>query len=210
MKTFEAPSEKFVEDILFDLLENGTLEEWEKAGLGFITDIIDEHLYQTKVYRQVQLGKYGIADLLLIVNEDIFTFDEDGNPFDNFSRTTAIVFELKKDKLTADNFEQVCRYKSILQDYDGFDDVIPVLIGSGMSNAHYLANHIRHHLAVFYYSFNRNGLIFKRDRGTWSESGAEFDFDAFETKYPCTDDSKPYKQRIKQKLLPQSTEDTPF
>lgn len=210
MKTFEAPSEKFVEDILFDLLENGTLEEWEKAGLNFITDIIDEHLYQTSVYRQVQLGKYGVADILFIIHQEFCKHTEDGIPYDEYSRTTAIVFELKKDKLTTDNFEQVCRYKSILEDYDGFDEVIPILIGSGMSNAHYLTNHTRHHLAVFYYIFNRKGLFLKRDKGVWRRSDYEFDFASFEETYPRMDDSKPFQKRIKQKLLPQSTEDTPF
>lgn len=86
-------SEKELEDWIFD--------KYNEGNGCVIDDTCPQHLL-----RQVNLGSYGICDLVAI---DVYATDESRKSID------VIVYEIKKEKITADAFSQVARYAAAIK-----------------------------------------------------------------------------------------------
>jgi hypothetical protein len=90
--------------IIFDSeaeLEEFIHQNFLDEGVCCIDDTAPDHLL-----RQVNLGQYGIADLVA------FTFEEFPN---GFKGVVVTVYELKKEKITADAFAQAARYATAIK-----------------------------------------------------------------------------------------------
>lgn len=95
--------EKDLEDIIYDAAVNGEgREQLYERGLDV----------PGKVLRQVNLGSYGIADLISIYySNKILDLEEDGS----ISKTRYVqitIYELKKDSVNINTLTQALRYKS--------------------------------------------------------------------------------------------------
>lgn len=94
--------EKDLEDILFQAYQNGNQSEIEKRGLHTF-----KHDY---LVRQLNLGSYGIADLVGIkLCPSRYKFDE------SFSSIT--IYELKKGEINLSTFNQIVKYGKAIIDY---------------------------------------------------------------------------------------------
>lgn len=115
--------ERELEDVIFDGLSSleGRIELL-KRGLNF-----SDHRY--KYYRQVNLGKYGIADIVGV------SFDPVGRVLD------VLVIELKKDDVNIKTLTQAVRYSAGIKNYvDNISFTISVrprivLIGSNIDTS---------------------------------------------------------------------------
>lgn len=186
MKTFEIPSEKFLEDILFDLLENGTPKEWIDSGLSFILKYNENKPFKTEVYRQANLDAYGIADVLFIM---YYQVPRESGITETMS--VCFLFELKRGGLSCVDINQILRYYDFINSSEVYNEVIPILIGNGVGDCHYILNYLSDQLFFLEYSYSRNGFLFKNIPPEWMPTG-HFSSDTIQNKYNLIDDKKEF------------------
>jgi hypothetical protein len=168
-------SEKDLEDIIFDASQN-----FETRG-----DLVDRGLdlpLYGKMYRQVNFGTYGIADLINVWIESTIL----DNGF--VSRLLNIeIIELKKDTIGNKALNQACRYlKAIRVLWDGldnthFDDILPhiTLIGSNIDNSNessfvFLYNELENWVDIYSYKYKYDGIWFEKESHSWQKSNPTF------------------------------------
>lgn len=168
-------SEKDLEDIIFD-----ASQDFETRG-----DLIDRGLdlpLYGKMYRQVNFGAYGIADLINVWIES--TILDKGY----VSRILNIeIIELKKDIISNNALNQACRYLKavrVLWESFGkthFDDMIPhvTLIGSNIdystdSSFVYLYNELEDWVDAYSYKYRYDGIRFEKSSHFWYKEEPKF------------------------------------
>ena len=157
----------FLEKDLEDIIFNTDNEKLRARGL----------LIYGKKLRQVNLGSYGIADLItvktVLLNQE--WHEEKGH------KLVVTIYELKKDSLGFLAFGQLCRYKTaierMLDNYNMYDyfvdyEINMVLIGKDIEQKNdfcYLVNNTEF-LKTYTYSYGIDGLEFKQTFG-WHMNG---------------------------------------
>lgn len=141
-------TEKELEDLL--TLEN--TEELRKRGLGVFR--------QEKLHRQLNLGVYGVADLIGC------TFESDGN---GNGLLVIKIYELKRDEIGLEALCQAFRYKKAIENFfESIEftyplDISLILIGASLSTKKdfiFLAQSIEY-LTCFTYNLSLSGLMFE-------------------------------------------------
>lgn len=143
----QLPSEKFLEDVVCELINEGKAND---VGLPINCSI----LHSFKVFRQVHLSAYGIADIIVV------------NWID--SVPSATILELKNVPLTSKDINQIFRYKRALELMEIFDSIDCILIGSSLSDCHYVFNECSENLELFTFNMDVfDGLQFENHPGTF-------------------------------------------
>ncbi|HYG84556.1 MAG TPA: hypothetical protein VD907_06810 [Verrucomicrobiae bacterium] len=121
-----------------------------------------------KLYRQVHLGSYGIADIIAI---------------DIYPREICIsILELKKGKVGFNELAQACRYKTCIDEYlyslevprKLLIHVNAIAIGSSIdetSDFVYLYNKIDDYISIYTYEYGFDGLKFNLVGKRWHNTG---------------------------------------
>ena len=115
-----------------------------------------------KLYRQLDFGSYGRADLV-----EMITYPE---------RVVFVVYELKQEIINSDTLFQAYRYKRALEDFSiaGISvEVSVVLIGkriNSVSDWVYVLPSI-FDIAIYTYDFTIHGLKFKEENLSYYKSG---------------------------------------
>lgn len=145
---------QFVEKDIEDMMFNAPKDSLKHRGLKCFN--------HTTLLRQVNLGAYGIADLIGFQYEKLDEFR---------TVSTVTVYELKKDGIGFSAFGQACRYISGLKKYFEIfkEESAPtfyeiVLIGSSIelsSNFVYAAS-FNDFLSCYTYTFDYHGLLFNK------------------------------------------------
>lgn len=163
---------KFLEKNLEDLIyENANTEEGQKLLEERGLDL------RGRTYRQVSMGKYGIADLI-----NIFASTERIQKGFSVHHLIVDIIELKKDIVNVDTLLQAVGYKKAVDEYlDGYcakawDDyeVRVTLIGQKLetsSNFVFLLNELDW-VKVYTYSYSIKGLMFTDESGRWYKKDA--------------------------------------
>jgi len=125
-----------------------------------------------KLFRQLKIGNYGIADLVGVEKEYLYTEDE----LNNSSVLNITVYKLKKDKIDSDTFLQALGYLKGIQSY--IDKRKPnfyfeinyniVLIGKSIamhSEFLYLSDFLIDFLKNYIYSYHVDGIEFEQTGG---------------------------------------------
>jgi len=157
----------FLEKDLEDIIFNTDNEKLRARGL---------RIYGQKL-RQVNLGSYGIADLItvktVLLNQE--WHEEKGH------KLVITIYELKKDSLGFLAFGQLCRYKTAIErmfqksnifDYFVDYEINMVLVGKDIELKNdfcYLVNNTEF-LKTYTYSYGIDGLEFNQTFG-WKMSG---------------------------------------
>ncbi|WP_155297288.1 hypothetical protein [Spirosoma aerolatum] len=168
--------EKDLEDMIYDACKT-------KEGLDFLQE--RGLMITGKAYRQVNLGSYGIADLITVTYEgrgwepiDIFS-----NDYIMTRHFTIDIYELKRDKIGIDALLQVCRYctgfkKLILPKFNTKRNEFNIrihLIGSSIdldSDFVFLLDHITR-ISLYTYQFRYDGLHFEESPTSgWTKSNS--------------------------------------
>lgn len=148
-------TERDLENLIFDDLRDGG---WHLHERGFKCPLIADS-FPNKVfwYRQVPMKSYGIADII------------------GFTRYRGIIhvalIELKNVPITANDFEQLFRYKQGIRTIveNTFDNVRAVissiLVGPSISSGHYINNVTDCTIVEFNYSLK--GFDFQSHNGNW-------------------------------------------
>lgn len=157
----------FLEKDLEEIIFNTSREVLKEKGLPIFG----------KMKRQLNLGRYGIADLVCVEN------DYNSNPWEKTLKFT--IYELKKDKIGISSFLQILGYakaiKVYLEDYRKIDDfkISLVLIGKEVDTTGsfcYIPELFHQDgsenslgqivdVTFFTYSFDINGFSFKEQSG---------------------------------------------
>jgi hypothetical protein len=160
--------EKHLEDIIHEAFFAGKGKALKKRGLHFI----ESHM---ACYRQFKIEGFGVVDLLFV---DVHRTVREGYTSYN---VTAYVCELKKGEIDYNAIGQICRYMYAFNSIDsaitqylhskGFNDiasvwVVPVLIGSGISNSpdiKYVLDALSlSDLEIYTYGYGLEGMHFNR------------------------------------------------
>jgi hypothetical protein len=145
---------QFVEKDIEDLIMDSCPEKVRARGL--------DRFEHDAVFRQVNLGAYGIADIIGI---NFFTPEDGRTKVSSFT-----IYELKKDAIGFSAFGQVARYAKGLKEYcrkefaQDYVECYMVLIGSELelnSNFVYAANEA-YPLACYTYKLSLEGLLFEK------------------------------------------------
>ncbi len=157
MAQIELDSEKELEDYLYEHMIYG------------YCPVSCEPIHQ--VYRQYDLGGYGVVDLVTLKQSDI-----DGEKHMHFN-----IIELKKGEIKADHIAQISRYYAGVKKYLTDKRESPIglsfgfwLVGEKYNNNNdvmFLADNISW-LTVYTYDFLLDNGINFRTGGTWERSGA--------------------------------------
>jgi hypothetical protein len=155
-------TEKDLEDMIFMDIERGCPNCYDR-GLE-IPLLWESHENKVYWYRQVNLGAYGIADLVGFTRQD-------GNIYVN-------IVELKNIPLTAKDFNQVFRYKT------GVSEIIKstfkrkvrfaievFLIGPSIDDGHYIQN--ESNITLFTFEFSLDGFQFDKKTSGWVRTDAK-------------------------------------
>jgi len=153
---------KFLEKDLEDIIYSTPRESLSERGLDI----------SGKMYRQLRIGNYGIADLVTVQKNYIEA------PWGLEHEVTITVYELKKGLVNVETFLQAVRYshgiKSFMQQrFDLNVDVDIVLIGSSIDNygeCGFIPN-IFNNIKYFTYKYNYNGITFDGLNLTMLEEG---------------------------------------
>jgi len=193
-------SEKEFEDELFKLLEKMILDDdfgpLDEIGLDVILPWIDDLKVPDcttiiSAHRQPRLTGYGILDIL-IYHEHIYMEEPDDK--NNISsqrwKSGAIIIELKNEPIVSENINQVCRYKTGLEQLDGYDSVKAILIGPSVQTGDFIINNLQDDVCVFTYEMGMLGITFTEKKHTLMVSHGSFnDFmDQLEFKAPSVSD----------------------
>jgi hypothetical protein len=143
-------SEKELEDWIFN--------KYQEEGVCCIDDT-----YPQNLIRQMNLGVYGICDL---VSFSVHRHENQRKEVEVF------IYELKKEKITADAFTQVARYATaITQTIEAHESSIDltitcVLVGTEIDESCYILNHsdFRYYKPFFH---PESGVEFKDDSYGW-------------------------------------------
>jgi len=155
--------------IVFDSeaeLEAFIHDKFKEEGLCCI-----DGTYPDFMFRQFNCGVYGTADLV--------SFDLSTN--DHFRVIEVIVYELKKEKITAEAFAQVSRYATaIKQSINAIDELIELsitcaLVGTEIDESCYILNNSEF---LFYKVFfnPESGVDFKESSDGWHRKDAPIKF----------------------------------
>lgn len=98
---------RFLEQDLEEIIYTADRAELSDRGLGI----------EGKLYRQVKIGNYGIADLISI--ERIPAYAPDG-AYEEDGRLIVTIYELKKEKISVSTFLQALRYARGVERYFNF------------------------------------------------------------------------------------------
>lgn len=148
-------SEKELEDWIFN--------KYQEDGVVSIDGNEPQHLI-----RQMNLGAYGICDL---VSLSVYVHEHS-------TEVEVFVYELKKDKITADTFSQVSRYataiKQSIQDYDKNIDITIscVLVGTEIDESCYILNQSQFSYYKPYFDPD-SGVDFKELSEGWHRSNGK-------------------------------------
>jgi RecB family endonuclease NucS len=132
--------------------------------------------------RQFNCGAYGIADLVA------FTFHKS----EFFNNVDVVIYELKKEKITADAFIQVARYATaIRQSFEAIDADIDLtitcaLVGTSIDESCFILNNSDY--LYFKPFFNPNsGVDFEEQSAGWhrEDSVIKLIKDMHEFNFPC-------------------------
>lgn len=144
-------SEKEVEDFIFDDLYMTNGKECLRRGLQLsVSELTKENkLYtNTKWFRQINLGSYGILDIVGVYRYRGVIFVE--------------LIELKVVPIESVHFEQILRYKEGIKRFlkpqlrVNFECYI---VGPSIKDGHYIHNNLD--VSVIEYEYNLSGLRFK-------------------------------------------------
>lgn len=150
---------KFLEKDLEDLIFSTDNEILDERGLNI----------EGLKIRQVNLGSYGIADLITV---NKFTDVTDSGVYHFFIIT---VFELKKSNIDLNAYSQLVRYmkgvdhylndrRDFLGNHDDYNFTIKgVLIGSNVSEDVIYLPDFNSKIKNYTYTYNFNGLFFKEE-----------------------------------------------
>lgn len=175
-------SEKQLEDILFEFLADEiNISAICKRGLNFLETYEQYGRRDLKVFRQLQLGGYGISDLICITK----AWKE------NRPTLCIYVLELKCRKIKPEDFEQVLRYCGAIREIiknkdmrcsvisknklnDESFEIMPILIGTGLEGCHYMNNAMP--FPIYEYEFDASGIYFVERCGGWSNGAGDLDY----------------------------------
>lgn len=163
-------SEKELEDFIFkDITAEDPGKELLSRGFKTrITEICngdvfleDPHWVNTKYARQLDLGSYGRLDIVgyCRVRETIYID----------------IFELKSVPIDSNHVDQVCRYKSAIEDSlgDRFQIKLKMyLVGPSISSGHFISNSL-HELNLVTYSYSLAGIHFDMN-GFWTRKNDNY------------------------------------
>lgn len=157
--------EKDLEDVICDALKTKEGQE-SLYDKGFHFTLSNGHL---KYKRQLNLGVYGICDLIISSKDDSELTDIFGLMQ---SRLTIEVVELKKGVLNERSLIQVMRYVRGVERYmkrhhpNAWYSVIPTLVGKSVDDGDwvYLIDRVDG-LRVFTYRYGIDGISFEEHRG---------------------------------------------
>lgn len=153
-------NEKEIEEIIISAFEN-EFDSLNEKGLD---------IFQTcergkgKLFQQVNMNAYGIADLIYIERTD-------------WQMLIIKVIELKNRHIEIKDYEQTCRYIQAIKSIFKHNkpklhiEVTGVLIGLGINNCHY-ANNIIENISIYTIEYNLNGIQFRNSR-SWHREDAE-------------------------------------
>ena len=147
------------------------LETWifnshpdELSDKGFQINLSEHH----KKYRQIELGCYGRLDIITI-GKDYEDFPMEGT----YPHLIINIIELKIQKITADDIDQVLRYKYAVEEIlknknkiNSSREINCYLVGPEIQSGHFISNVIED-LYLVEYSFNLSGFQFKTNSGGW-------------------------------------------
>lgn len=168
-------SEKELEDVLFEKIQNKEFQSLHERGL----DIYDpnEEIDIMFVDRQVDLNPYGIADII------VTTIEMYPDPYGLAGIVKMDLIELKAVPIRSRDVNQVLRYKRAIERYNDkkfYSDeskfcyeihVNPILIGNGIESGHYILNEVSD-ISFYSYDFNPiDGLKFNYERDGWVSNG---------------------------------------
>lgn len=178
--------EKDLENIIWDNAQ--TLEGREKLfsrGLDI----------RGKLFRQVNIGGYGIADLISVeIERDRWGYD-----------VIVTIYELKKEQINVDTLTQACRYRQGIQRFvnarygDAIEDfyltINITLIGKTVetqSDFVFLLNRCIDdcNLSVYTYKYDIDGLCFEEVCGEWHKAKEKLDAVDFDLSKMSMDDKK--------------------
>lgn len=168
--------EKDLEDIIYEASQT-------KEGRNFLMERNLPIQSHGKMYRQVRLGSYGVADLIDISMDSVI---------DKCDRSLSLhveIIELKKDLIDYKALGQSCRYfravkdmANLMLDNERFDeyDFHISLIGSGIDNSDndsflFLYNEISDFADIFTYKYKMDGIFFEYIPHTWHKTNPNFD-----------------------------------
>lgn len=149
----------FLEKNLEDIIYNTPNEKLKERGLSI----------SGKKLRQINIGNYGICDILTIERNFNHYFDDDERGYHN---STVKIYELKKDKIDTGVLLQCMGYAKgvsnyIAKEYDDDINVKMVLIGKEIdknSSFIYFADFMDC-LSIYTYSYDFDGIKFQRHSG---------------------------------------------
>jgi hypothetical protein len=151
-------TEKDLEDLIFDALLYGG-DDLLDTGLD--TDLVYRGSSETHWYRQPNLGAYGIADIIGVTRYA--------------GKIWVDVIELKNRPLKTEDFEQVFRYETAVNEIINNTFRRPVirrircyLVGPSIETGHYTHNHTG--ITIFTFKFTVKGFKFYRHTPNWIKS----------------------------------------
>ena len=161
--------EKDLEQIVYEMLcsKEGCIEMCQR-GLKIS---YSPHFF--KVKKQMNLGDYGIPDLIAVAKDDAEMYRNEDSILELYQTPLQInIIELKKEAITIDTLVQVARYAKGVSAY--FERYYPsieieitiVLIGKDIRTSDWVfLIDLIPNLLVFTYEYSWDGLKFKREHG---------------------------------------------
>jgi hypothetical protein len=179
--------EKDLEDIIYDKLKmSGGTDDLFNRGLqefyqfepdGPHSEIIKGN--NIKVVRQLRIGNYGVADIVVFQKYYIPHVD---NPLKGGLNINILIFELKKDKVCIDTLVQAKKCEKGIKQYFRQFSIYPkirlCLIGSSVNTSNdwiYLFDNVMNNCSAYSYKYEWDGISFNYvDLGSYALTNQGF------------------------------------
>lgn len=166
-------SEKELEDILCQNLSRN-IGRNVLYDRGFPLPYPPDEISTFKVYRQINFGDYGIADIITFCKHYEIDIHEDDNGKKSkriYPDVEITIYELKSREAEVKDFEQLSRYRTAVEEIirngkiSKYIHVNSYVVAPDINTGHYLMNHSK--LNMINFSYDVTGIEFNQTSGNW-------------------------------------------